>query len=484
MQQRQNVGAYIAGEWREGSVWRDNIDPADTRVPIGRAIDCTDVDVDQAVASALEAQPPWGSTPAPRRAQLLLGVIKLLEERTEQIAHTMGREMGKTLVESRGEVAYSLDVLHYFAGEGKRLHGTMRPSGQPHTLCYAMRQPLGVVGVITPWNFPLVVPLWKIAPALVAGNSVVWKPSELTPLTSKSLIDILVEAGVPPGVLNCVPGPGETTGQRVMTHPDVAAVTFTGSTQVGHLLARQAAAGQKKFQGEMGGKNALVVLSDANLELAAQATVAGAFGSAGQRCTATSRVVVTKDVYQPFVDLVLTKARGIRVGHPLKEGIQMGPSVDLPQYAKVHEYIATGKSEATLALGGHKLTEGALGYGYYTDPTVFVDVPPKARIAQEEIFGPVLAMIPVDALDQAITVVNDTPYGLSASIYTHNLTAAHHFIDAVKAGLVHVNRPTVGAEAQLPVGGLKASGYGEKEMGASVAEFYSQSKTVFIDYGD
>ena len=482
MQQQQDVGAYIAGQWRDGDIWRDNIDPADTRAPIGRVMDCADADVDEAVTSALEAQRLWGATPAPRRAQLLMRVIQLLEERAEPIAYATSREMGKTLAESRGEVAYSLDVLQYFAGEGKRLHGDTRPSSQPHTMCYTMRQPLGVVGVITPWNFPLVVPLWKMAPALAAGNSVVWKPSELTPLTSEALVDIMVEAGVPAGVLNFTPGPGETTGQRLVTHPDVAAISFTGSTEVGRRLACQAAAGQKKFQGEMGGKNALVVLSDANLELAAQATLAGAFGSAGQRCTATSRVLVARDVYQSFVDLMLTKARSIRVGHPLEDGIQMGPSVDRTQYEKVHEYITAGRNEATLAMGGHQLTDGALGYGYYTDPTVFVDVPPTASIAQEEIFGPVLAIMPVDALEQAIGVVNDTAYGLSASIYTRNLTAAHGFIEAATVGLVHVNRPTVGAEAQLPVGGLKASGYGDKEMGASAAEFYSQSKTVFIDY--
>ena len=482
MQQQRDVGAYIAGQWRDGDVWRDNIDPADAREPIGRAMDCVDADVDEAVASALEAQRLWGAAPAPRRAQRLTRVMQLLESRADSIAHDMSREMGKTLAESRGEVAYSLDVLHYFAGEGKRLHGDMRPSSQPHTLSYTMRQPLGVVGVITPWNFPLVVPLWKMAPALVAGNSVVWKPSELTPLTSKALIDIMVEAGVPAGVLNFVPGPGETTGQRLVAHPDVAAISFTGSTEVGRQLACQTAAGQKKFQGEMGGKNALVALSDANLELAAQATIAGAFGSAGQRCTATSRVLVARDIYQPFVDLLLAKAQSIRVGHPLEEGVQMGPSVDQTQYAKVHAYIAAGQKEATLALGGHQLTDGALGYGYYTDPTIFVDVPPTVSIAQEEIFGPVLTITPVDTLEQAISIVNDTSYGLSASLYTGKLAAAHRFIEAVTVGLVHVNRPTVGAEAQLPIGGLKASGYGEKEMGASAAEFFSQSKTVFIDH--
>jgi acyl-CoA reductase-like NAD-dependent aldehyde dehydrogenase len=483
MDQTTEVRAYIAGEWREGTVWRDNIDPADTRLPIGRAMDSTDADVDTAVASAVEAQRLWGATPAPQRAQLLFGVIKLLEDRAEQVARTISREMGKTLAEARGEVAYSLDVLHYFSGEGKRISGTMRPSGQLHTLCYAVRQPLGVVGVITPWNFPLVVPVWKIAPALVAGNNVVFKPSELTPLTGKTLVDIFVDAGVPPGVLNFIPGPGETTGQRLVTHTDVAALTFTGSTEIGQLLARQAAAGQKKFQGEMGGKNALVVLSDANLELAAMATVAGGFGSTGQRCTATSRVLATKDIYTQFVDLVIDKAKSIRVGHPMQDGVQMGPSVDKQQYERVHEYITIGKGEATLGLGGHKLTQDALAYGYYTDPTVFVDVPPEARIAQEEIFGPVLTMIPVDTLDQAIEVVNSTTYGLSTSIYTHDLTAVHRFIDAVEVGIVHVNRPTVGAEAQLPIGGLKASGCGDKEMGQVAAEFYSQSKTVFIDYG-
>ena len=477
------VLAHINGKWVEAQAWRDNVNPADRREVIGKAVDCGVEEARAAIAAAKAALPGWRATPVPVRADVIFRAQRLMEQRLEELARALSWEEGKILAESRGEVKKAIRILEFIAGEGRRAAGLVVPSELPNTLCYTQRQPLGVVGLITPWNFPVAIPAWKIAPALVAGNTVVLKPAEQTPLTGRLVVELFLDAGLPPGVLNFVPGPGETVGQTLVTHPDVAAVSFTGSNEIGMLIYRQTAELNKKCQCEMGGKNPLVVLADADVALAAAATVDGAFGSTGQRCTATSRAIVDAAVHDRFVELVVSAAKGYRMGNPLAEGIHMGPSVDAEQYEQVHRYIALGKQEgARLVCGGEKLASGELAHGLFTSPTVFVDVKPEMRIAQEEIFGPVLSVIKVQGYDEAIRAANGVKYGLSSSVYTQDLRLAQRFIDEIETGITHVNSPTLGGEAQLPFGGVKATGVGQREMGWTAVEFYSELKTVYVDY--
>ncbi|MFH1131095.1 MAG: aldehyde dehydrogenase family protein [Pseudomonadota bacterium] len=480
--QQNDALAYIGGEWLETGKWRDNINPADTRDIVGRAVDCGTQEAKSAIAAAKSALPKWKATPAPVRGEIILRAMLLMENRLEELAQALSREQGKVLAESRGEVKKSIKILEFISGEGRRFGGDVIPSEMPNTFCYTIRQPLGVVGLITPWNFPVAIPVWKIAPALVAGNTVVFKPAKLTPLTGRIVTEIFLEAGIPPGVLNFLPGPGSTAGNELATNPDVAAISFTGSNEIGMHLYDQTAKQNKKCQCEMGGKNPLVLLADGNVALAAAATIDGAFGSTGQRCTATSRAIVERPVYDEFVQLVAAGAKKLHVGNPLHDGIQMGPSVDSSQYETVHKYIQIGKGEAKLAAGGNKLTTGEMKHGFFTEPTVFVDVKPDARIAQEEIFGPVLSVIPVDNFDEALEVANNVKFGLSSSVYTNDLRLAQQFVEKIETGITHVNSPTLGGEAQLPFGGIKATGVGEREMGPTAVQFYSELKTVYVDY--
>ncbi|MFQ5778886.1 MAG: aldehyde dehydrogenase family protein, partial [Terriglobia bacterium] len=426
--------------------------------------------------------PGWRDTPAPVRGKHVMRAAHIMTEQQDELARLLTREEGKALGEARGEILRTINILEYTAGEARRLTGETLPSELPFNFAYTIRQPLGVVGLITPWNFPVAVPVWKIAPALVCGNTLVWKPSELTPFTSRKVVEIFAEAGLPAGVLNMVNGAGEEVGDELLQHPDVRALSFTGSCEVGALVYAKGARQMKKVQCEMGGKNPVIVLEDADLDLAATSTVMGAFGSTGQRCTATSRVIVTEAIADKFVPMLVERARKLKVGNGADAGMQVGPSVDEAQFNKVQEYLAIGKKEGKLLCGGERVRGGAHDAGYFTAPTVFDRVRPDARIAQEEIFGPVLSVIRVKDFDEAIAVANSIRYGLAASIFTTDANRIFQFSDRIECGVVHINSPTVGGEAHVPFGGVKATGVGERETGSTAIDFYSELKVVYVDY--
>ncbi|MBI4483365.1 MAG: aldehyde dehydrogenase family protein [Acidobacteria bacterium] len=475
----------INGRWVTSSSTRSvrNLNPADTTEVLGVVPLSTGQDVEAAVRAAQEALEGWRETPAPQRGQIVARAAQLLTARKEEVARALTREEGKTVSESLGEVLKSINVLDYMAGEGRRLAGETLPSELTNNFCYTIRQPLGVVAVITPWNFPVCIPCWKIAPALVGGNTVIFKPSTLTPWTATLLVEIFTEAGVPPGVLSLVIGSGGTVGEALVNHPLVRAVSFTGSNEIGSELYHRGARRQIKVQCEMGGKNPLVVLEDADLELAVESTAQGAFGSTGQRCTATSRAVVVESIANRFVDALLQRIRKIRVGNGLDKSVEMGPSVDKSQMETVLRYIDIGKEEgAQLRCGGHRLEDPPYDRGYFVAPTLFDYVQPSMRIAQEEIFGPVLSVIRVRDFDEALAVANGVKYGLSSSLYTNDASKIFKFIERIETGVTHVNSPTTGGEAHLPFGGVKATGVGLREMGRTAMEFYTELKTVYIDY--
>jgi aldehyde dehydrogenase (NAD+) len=476
---------YIGGEWvgsRSGAT-AERRNPARNDEVVVVFPRSTVQDVDAAVAAAKGALEGWRRLPVPRRGDVLFRAQRLLEQRLEDVARAMTREEGKTLKESRGEVQKSINVLEFVAGEARRLNGETVPSEMPSTFCYTVREPLGVVAVITPWNFPVAIPTWKIAPALVAGNTVVFKPASATPLTAKLLTEIFVEAGVPRGVLNLIYGDGGTIGDRLVTHPDVKAVSFTGSNEVGSKLHADASKTHKKVLCEMGGKNPLVVLGDADVQLAAVATAQGAFGSTGQRCTATSRAVVVRSRLAEFLEAVCAEARAIVVGDGMKDGVGMGPAVDKRQYETVLEYLAIAEKEGARVVAGGRPDAGTVpSGGFFLRPTVLADVTPQMRLAQEEVFGPVLSVIAVDDAEQALEVANGVRYGLSASVYSQDYGRIMQFCERIEVGIVHVNSPTVGGEAQLPFGGMKATGVGGREMGRTAIEFFTEWKTVYLDY--
>ena len=475
---------FVNGAWVESRSGRslERRNPADLRDLIGYAPLSTRAEVREAIESAERAFPAWRSEPAPRRGKILANAARKLEERREDVARLISREEGKTLGEARGELGRAINILDYTAGEARRLKGETLPSELPSNLIYTFRQPLGVVGLITPWNFPVAVPVWKLAPALVCGNTVVWKPSELTPFSSRRVTEILVEAGLPAGVLNMVNGLGEEAGDELVEHPSVVALSFTGSNAVGTAINAKAARQLKRVQLEMGGKNPVVVLEDADLELAAENTVAGAFGSAGERCTATSRAVVVEQVADRFVDLVASRASKLRPGNPLDPGTQVAPLVGREQFDKVLGYLAIGKSEATVVCGGEPISEVDGAQGFFVRPTVFDHVPPHSRLAQEEIFGPVLSVIRVRGFEEAMAAANSVRYGLTASIFTADANRIFQAAEQLECGMVHVNSPTVGGEAHVPFGGLKGTGFGERECGSTAIEFYSELKVVYVDY--
>ncbi|HSC77595.1 MAG TPA: aldehyde dehydrogenase family protein, partial [Candidatus Acidoferrales bacterium] len=406
----------------------------------------------------------------------------IMRNEKDELARLMSREEGKTVGEALGEILRTVNILEYTAGEARRLTGETLPSELPKNIVYTIRQPLGVVGLITPWNFPIAVPVWKIAPALVCGNTIVWKPSELTPFTSRYVVDVFARAGVPAGVFNMVNGAGEEVGDELVAHPDVRAISFTGSCEVGSLINAKAARTMKKVQCEMGGKNPVVVLADADLELAAECTIMGAFGSTGQRCTATSRVIVENAIADGFVGMLAERARKLKVGKGTESDTKVGPSVDENQFNKVQEYLEIGKREGKLVCGGERARGGSCDKGWFTTPTIFDHVAAGARIAQEEIFGPVLAVIRVQDFDEAVAVASGIRYGLAASIFTTDANKVFEFADRIECGIVHINSPTVGGEAHIPFGGFKASGIGERETGSTAIDFYSEIKIVYVDY--
>jgi aldehyde dehydrogenase (NAD+) len=432
-----------------------------------------------AVEAAAAAQPAWSREAPGRRAAVLLRAAAILRDRLDEVTRDFVREEGKPIAEARAEVLRAAEVLEYFAGEAPRMSGETLPSSRPGVFLYTLRRPLGVVGVITPWNFPIAIPAWKIAPALACGNTVVFKPASQAPLSGWHLARALHDAGLPAGALNLVTGPGGAVGGAIIDHPAVRAISFTGSTEIGTRVYQAGSQRTARVQCEMGGKNPLVVLADADLDLAVRLAVEGAFSGTGQKCTATSRVIVERPVHDAFLHRLVEATRALVVGDPLDERTFVGPVVDEGQMTKVLDYVAIGRREgAQLLCGGVRLTERGLDRGYFVAPAVFAGVRPEMRIAQEEIFGPVVGVLPAADFDEAVALANGTPFGLSASVVTGSLARAHAFTERVEAGLVMVNLPTVGVEYQAPFGGTKASGTAFKEQGNAAVEFYTETRTV------
>jgi aldehyde dehydrogenase (NAD+) len=474
---------YIGGRWvpaRSGATF-ESVDPATSEV-LGVCARSGPEDVADAVAAAKEAYPRWRKVPAPRRAEVLFRAAELLVRRKEELAQLMTREMGKVLLESRGDVQEAIDMTYFIAGEGRRLHGYTTPSEMPNKAAYCVRQPVGVVGVITPWNFPLAIPSWKVVPAVVCGNTVVFKPAPEVPICAVKFVEILEEAGLPPGVVNLVLG-GDDAGAALVDHPDVALISFTGSTEVGLQVAERCAARGKRVSLEMGGKNAAIVMDDADLDLVADALTWSAFGTSGQRCTACSRVLVHPKVHGDVADLLVDRARRLRLGHGLDPDTDMGPLVSEAQLERVARYVRIGQEEGAVVLvGGERATGGGLERGFFFRPTVFDRVDPRMRIAQEEIFGPVTDLIRVESLEEAVEVVNGVRYGLSASIFTRDVNKAMRAIEDIHTGIVYVNHGTIGAEVHLPFGGTKFTGNGHREGGLQVLDVFTEWKSVYIDY--
>jgi aldehyde dehydrogenase (NAD+) len=478
---------YIGGRWVKpvDGAMMENRNPADTRDLVGFFPASTAEDVNAAVSAATEAFPKWKSTPAPKRAEILYKLGRILIERKEQFAIDMTREMGKVLKETRGDVQEAIDMTFYAAGEGRRLYGYTTPSELPDKMAMCVRQPVGICTLITPWNFPMAIPSWKIMPALICGNTLVIKPAEDTPLSTVNLVRAAEEAGVPAGVINVVTGTGEDAGAPMTTHPGVRLVSFTGSTETGRMVAENAAQTDKICSLEMGGKNVIMVMNDADLDLAAEGAVWGAFGTSGQRCTASSRIVVHKKVYKKFVEKLTGLAKALRIGDGLNKKVEMGPVINRDAVKKILYYIEVGKNEdgATLHFGGTLLDRGDYRYGYFIEPTIFTDVAPEMRIAQEEIFGPVVSIIPCRDLDEAIEIGNGVKYGLSSSIYTQDVNLAFKAMEGMKTGIFYVNSSTIGAEVHLPFGGTKATGNGHREGAmASSLEIFTEWKAIYVDY--
>ena len=478
---------FINGEWVAPNSGKtlENRNPANTDEVIGVFPLSSQEDVDAAVSAAKAAYHSWRLTPAPKRAEILYRTAEILVKRKEEFSREMTREMGKVLAETRGDVQEAIDMTYYMAGEGRRLFGQTTPSELPNKFAMSVRQSIGVCGMITPWNFPMAIPSWKMMPALVCGNTLVINPAEDTPLSTHNLVGVLAEAGLPPGVVNLVGGDGPGTGAALTRHPDVPVVSFTGSTSTGRLIAETCAPVFKHYSLEMGGKNIILVMEDANLDLAVDGAIWGGFGTTGQRCTAASRVAVHKNVYNEFVNRFVARAAKLKVGNGLDPTVEMGPCINEQQLQTVMSYIEIGRREgAKLLTGGSRLSSGEYAKGWFHQPTVFGDCSPKMRVAQEEIFGPVVSLIPIDSLEQGIEVANGVPYGLSASIYTLNVNRAFAAMQDLYTGIVYVNAPTIGAETHLPFGGTKQTGNGHREAAVAAIDFFTEWKSVYIDYSD
>jgi alpha-ketoglutaric semialdehyde dehydrogenase len=476
---------YINGKWVESTSSRTatNINPANIDDVLGTIRQATREEAKAAVDSAAEKFPSWRSTPAPARGRIVGRAARLMEEYKEELSQLLTREEGKTIAESRGELQRSINVAEFCAGESRRMNGETIQSELPANFAYTLKQPLGVVACVTPWNFPVAIPVWKIAPALVAGNTVVFKPASLTPATAVRIVEIFEAAGLPAGVLNLVLGSGSEAGDEIISHPAVKAVSFTGSNQVGIRLYEQVSRRGAKVQCEMGGKNPVVILEDADMELAIESTAQGAFGSSGQRCTATSRAVVVNDVADEFVNRIAKRAASMRIGDGSDPNTEMGPSVDESQFKTVLSYVDIGREDgATLVCGGERATGSGLDKGYFVKPAVFDNVTPDMRIAREEVFGPVLSVLRVKDFDEAMRVANDCEYGLSSSIFSNDATRIFRFVDEIETGMTHINSPTTGGEAHIPFGGIKGTGIGDREQGSTALDFYTELKVVYVDY--
>jgi len=481
----QTYQNFIAGEWRtsKSGATFSSTNPANTDEIVGYYQQSTIADLEEAVEAARKAQPGWAATPAPERGEVLSRTAFILEQRREELAALMTREMGKVLRETRGDVQTAIDVAKFIAGEGRRAEGETIPSALNNKFCMTIRQPLGVVGIITPWNFPLAIPAWKTFPALLAGNAVILKPASDTPLLSLKMVEILRDAGLPAGVLNVITGPGAVLGDALVSHKGVNMISLTGSTEVGRHVAEICGRDLRRCALELGGKNAVIVLEDADLNLAVESVAWGGFGTTGQRCTATSRVIVHKAVEREFTERLVAAAEKLKIGNGLDPQIDMGPLVNKGRVKAVHEYTQVGRQEgAKLLIGGDALSDEEHRRGAFYRPTIFSDVRPTMRIAREEVFGPFISILPVASYEEAVQVANATEYGLSTSIFTNDLRTTFRAMRDIEAGLVYVNAPTTGAEIHMPFGGMKASGNGHRELGTHSVQEFSETKSIFMSY--
>jgi len=481
----KNFQNFINGKWADAKSGKtfENRNPAHWDEVVGLFPKSGKEDVEDAVKAARAAFAIWRLVPAPKRGDILRKVGDIMVARKEELARQMTREMGKVLAETRGDVQEGIDTAYYASSEGRRLFGHTVPSELANKFNMAMRVPIGVAGIVTPWNFPMAIPTWKIFPALLCGNTVVFKPASDTPATATSLVEILMEAGVPEGVVNIVHGGGGEVGMGIVGHPDVDLVSFTGSTGVGITITETAAPTLKRVSLELGGKNAQFVMPDANMNLALDGVLWGAFGTTGQRCTATSRLILHEKIHDAFVDMLVKRVNSLKLGDGLMEGVEVGPCVNKGQQDTVKSYVEIGlRQGAKLVAGGAIPADRELAHGWFYTPTVFTDVLPDHRIAREEIFGPVLSVLKVGSLEEGIRVMNDTIYGLSSSVYTNNINDAYTAIRDINAGITYINAPTIGAEAHMPFGGVKQTGNGHREGGWTVYEFFSEWKTVYVDY--
>lgn len=476
---------FIGGEWVKSSTgeWFDNVNPADTSDIVGRFPNSTADDVNAAVSAAKNAATKWRRTPAPKRAELLFRLGEILRANKDRYTQEMTREMGKVLKEAGGDVQEAIDCTYYTAGEGRRLHGFTTPAEMPNKFAMCVRQPVGLCGLITPFNFPMAIPSWKLIPALVCGNTVVIKSGEDVPLSALNLVKACEQAGIPKGVVNLVNGFGDA-GAALVDHNDVRLISFTGSTDTGRKIAEACARDNKIVSLEMGGKNAIIVMDDADIDNAVEGSLWGAFGTSGQRCTASSRLVVHKKVYKKFVQKLVERVKALRVGNGLDPKTDVGPVINEDAMQKIHGYIHIGKNidRATLACGGNVLTKGDYAKGWFIEPTVFTDVKPGMRIGQEEIFGPVTSVIPFSTLDEAIEIVNGVKYGLSSAIYTQDVNKSFYAMQELYTGICYVNSATIGAEVHLPFGGTKGTGNGHREAGTQVLDIFSEWKALYVDY--
>ena len=474
---------YIAGEWCDstGSATFESRNPANGAV-IGRFQQGTKADVAMAVSAAWAARPMWQRTPAPKRGEILYRFAQLMADHKERLARAMTREMGKVIAEARGDVQEGIDIAFLMAGEGRRMHGDTVPSELPDKWAMSIRQPIGMAGIITPWNFPMAIPCWKMMPALVTGNVVIFKPSSDTPHCATLLVELLAEAGIPPGVVNLVTGTGGEVGDAIVENPDIAVISFTGSSVTGKSIAVRAGQRLKRLSLELGGKNGVVVLADADLDLATDGILWSAFGTTGQRCTAASRVIVERAVVDELLQRLEQRAKRLRLGDGLDPSTDVGPLVNAPAVDKVASYIDVGRAEGELVLGGNRATDGALGNGHFFEPTIFAGVGPMDRIGQEEIFGPVLSIIPVADYTEAMTALNQTRYGLSSSIFTRDVNTAFRAMRDFETGIVYVNAGTTGAEVHLPFGGWKETGNGHREAGQVALDTYTEWKSIYVDF--
>ena len=474
----------IGGEWvdaRSGATFT-SLSPANREDVVGEFPASGAADVDAAVEAARRAFPAWSLLPAPKRGEILFRIARLLAEHKEELSRLMTREMGKVLPEARGDVQEAIDVAYYMAGEGRRLFGQTVPSEMPDKFAMSIRRPIGVVGIITPWNFPVAIPGWKLFPALICGNTVVMKPASDTPACMVRFVELLMEGGLPDGVVNVVTGSGTDVGNAIVDHPDVRVISFTGHTSTGIEISRRAAETLKRVSLELGGKNPIVIWQDADLDLALDSVIWSAFGTSGQRCTAASRLVVHRAVHDEFVGRLRDRVGRLVLGDGLLETTDVGPVINETAVERIASYAAIGRQEAQLVIGGEPARDGDLAKGSFFQPTIFTEVKPDARIAQEEIFGPVASVIPVDGWEETVRIVNGVKYGLSTSLFTRDINLAFRSIRDFDSGLGYVNHGTIGAEAHLPFGGTKATGNGHREVGQAALDFFSEWKSVYIDY--